>query len=107
MPLVQESGMGWPSLVSRGLSSIATENEPLVGEKTLKDTAATVYAGESTSAGRMHHDLKFRFASGGRYDCRIAANILPSDALASRCPDESAKGAGQRPGKRASSRIRR
>lgn len=45
MPLVQESGMGWPSLVSRGLSSIATEDGPL-GEKTLKDTAATVYAGE-------------------------------------------------------------
>ncbi|KAL4264663.1 cytochrome P450 family protein [Pleurotus pulmonarius] len=47
-----ESGMGWPSLVSRGLSSIATENEPLGGEKMLKDTAATVYAagGDTTVA---------------------------------------------------------
>ncbi|KDQ24006.1 hypothetical protein PLEOSDRAFT_1059179 [Pleurotus ostreatus PC15] len=46
-----ESGMGWPSLVSRGLSSLATEDEPL-GEKTLKDTAATVYAagGDTTVA---------------------------------------------------------
>ncbi|KAF4586353.1 hypothetical protein EYR38_010629 [Pleurotus pulmonarius] len=48
-----ESGMGWPSLVSRGLSSIATENEPLGGEKMLKDTAATVYAGNNWA---MLHD---------------------------------------------------